>query len=292
MSLLPHPMFLLFLEFTITASTIGFTDPHSPLRLACLPSIVALTWIIVTTSIQYMRSPWAALTGGYASTYLLHYITIALLCKRSYRDRSTAPSDRNNEFFVKRNIRNRQRQPRPTNSTWARLKFGFQAASSFRWNDDEKTKPTRLHPSTTTNPKTPLTTRFFILNSASTIALCYLTLDLLSLNTDTETNAKLFSPSKIPLLTRLHEVTCTELVIRVFSTLISGIGIYALQQSLESFIAIFSVVVGISEVDSWSPRFGPISQAYSLRRFWGYVSLYPSLPPAQTPSAPHPHKPH
>lgn len=302
MSLLQQPMFLLFLEFTITASAIGFTDPHSPLRLACLPSIVALTWIIITTSIQHMRSPWAALTGGYASTYLLHYITIALLCKRSYPDHSTAPSDSNNETFVQRRTQNPQRQPTPTTFSWARLKYGFQAASSFRWNDDETTKPTHHHPSTTTttDPNTPLTKQSFILNSASTIALCYLTLDLLSLNTDINTNATLFSPSKIPLLTRLHEVTCTELVIRVFSTLISGVGIYALQQSLESLYAILSVSTGMSEVNSWSPRFGPISHAYSLRRFWGYVSHPASQyhlhhsPFHSRPdhTNPHPHKPH
>lgn len=106
---LPTMSLLLFLEFTITASAIGFTDPHSPLRLACLPLMIALTWIIVTTSIQHMRSPWAALTGGYTSTFLLHYINIALLCKRSYRDRSSAPPHRNNEPFAQRPTRNPQR---------------------------------------------------------------------------------------------------------------------------------------------------------------------------------------
>ncbi len=279
MSLLPPPIILLSLEFMTTALAVGFTDPYSPLRLACLPLMIAANWVIVTTSIEHMRSPWAALMGGYGSTYLLLYITIGLLCKRSYSDHTIAsPPAHNNENIIKHNSQNPIQRPTPTSSSWARLRFSIQAASSFHWNEAGTTNRVSHHSaSTTTNSTNGTSKSAFFLRSAATITICYLTLDFLSLGADPSKSAALFAPEKIPLLTRLHEVTCSELVVRLFATLVSGICIYAVQQGLESLLASLSVAVGLSEVEEWSPRFGPVTNAWSLRRFWGYAA-FPTPP--------------
>ena len=39
-------------------------------------------------------------------------------------------------------------------------------------------------------------------------------------------------------------------------------------------MAFLSVALGISEVKSWRPGFGPISEAYTVRRFGGYALLF------------------
>lgn len=76
----PHPIFLLFLEMTVCATVLGFTNPQSPNRLGGLLIIFLCMWQYITTSPTYLvHSAWVSLVGGYAVTLFFHYIDIALL---------------------------------------------------------------------------------------------------------------------------------------------------------------------------------------------------------------------
>ena len=50
--------------------------------------------------------------------------------------------------------------------------------------------------------------------------------------------------------------------------------------SMHSLAAATTVAIGISRPCDWPPMFGRLSDAYSLKRFWGYVVAM--IPPIQT----------
>ena len=59
---------------------------------------------------------------------------------------------------------------------------------------------------------------------------------------------------------------------RVLVTLGACVGIHCSQEGLQSSIAFLAVAAGLSEAEDWTPRFGSAAEAYSIQRFWGYVT--------------------
>jgi len=60
-----------------------------------------------------------------------------------------------------------------------------------------------------------------------------------------------------------------QLIIRSASTLGFWIILYCIIQTYMGSMAFVSVALRFSQVDSWRPGFGPITEAYTVRRFWG-----------------------
>ena len=100
------------------------------------------------------------------------------------------------------------------------------------------------------------------------VSICYLLLDLMALGNDERQNAIQFHSAKVPLLTRIDDVSAEELGMRIGATIGAGLGIYCAQEGLQSLLAMIAVGIGLGDVRYWRPRFGPISEAYSLRKFW------------------------
>ncbi|MCJ1267838.1 hypothetical protein MMC22_007724 [Lobaria immixta] len=207
------------------------------------------------------RSPWAAFVGGFSITFLLQYISAALLSRWSFTTSgpSTAPSPQNLKPDREKNTAGEL--------LGARLKFGFLAATSFRHTDTPYEVKNVPHFSAQDPNYVPSRTEF-LRRKVITILICYLVLDLLSLDADAETNSINFSPEKIPLFTRLGDVTGKELLMRLFATLGFGACVYIFQTGVQSIFALLDVGLGMNEVKSWRPMFGPPRDAYTLRRFW------------------------
>ena len=149
----------------------------------------------------------------------------------------------------------------------ARLKFGFLAATSFRYSGMpyEVRNVPRF---SAQDPNFVPSRKEFLRRKAITILICYLVLDFLSLGADPESNAINFSPKRVPLFTRLGDVTGQELIMRLFVTLGFGAGVYSFQTGIQSIFALVDVGLGLSEVKSWRPMFGSPWDAYTVRRFW------------------------
>ena len=265
--MLPLSAKLLLLQFSLTSFLIGFTPSSSPLRKTLLPTIIICTWGCVTTSkCQIQRTPWAALVGGYSVTYLLQYISIVLLSKWNFdsdaiqRKADTPVTDHK---AIKRVILHRSPSP-----FLARLKYGIAAASTFRYKVEKK----NARPLASYGGKPTAKRSTFLYHTAFKILTTYLILDLMGQGAENDTNAKNFAPTKVPLLSRLHEVSVVEVVMRVLVTLGAGVGIYCSQEGLQSSIAFLAVATGLSEAEDWKPRFGSVTEAYSIQRFWGYVT--------------------
>ena len=150
----------------------------------------------------------------------------------------------------------------------ARLKYGIAAASTFRYQMEKKS----ARSVTSDGGKSTAKRSAFLYHTALKVLACYLILDLMGLGADGDSNAKNFAPTKVPLLSRLHEISLVELSMRILVTLGAGVGIYCAQEGLQSSIAFLAVATGLSDAEDWQPRFGSVTEAYSIQRFWGYVT--------------------
>lgn len=264
--MLPNPILLLFIQYTTTALILGFTPPNSVLRFALVPHAIICSAICIPACKTYLlRSPWAALVGGYSITYLFQYVTLALLSGCSYETdglESDLASRRviEKEFTYQRGL-DAGRAPTPAQILWMRLQFGISAASSFRWSGTKR-QVKNVPPFSATDPSYVPSRATFLRQTATKVLACYLVVDLLGLGNDEGMNLANFDSSKIPFLTRLNEISLAELVMRCSAT------IYCSQDCLQSMLAFVAVALGISKVEDWRPRFGAVGDAYSIRRFW------------------------
>lgn len=84
-------------------------------------------------------------------------------------------------------------------------------------------------------------------------------------------NPGLFGPRKIPLLTRLSQVTAEELIIRIFATVAFWVNTYIVACLIANVPSLMSVGSGLSSPASWRPTYGSLSEAYTIRKFWGWA---------------------
>jgi hypothetical protein len=77
-----------------------------------------------------------------------------------------------------------------------------------------------------------------------------------------------FHPRKKYLLRRLNDVTGREIGIRAALAVAHFFTAWAHLNICHSALAALFIGVGIDTPDTWPPLFGPIADAYSLRRFW------------------------
>ena len=263
--MLTNPLVLLLVQYMATALIVGFTTPNSVLRLAVLPLVATCSAICVASSkILLVRSPWAALVGGYSVTYLFQYIALALLSGCNYEsdgpDSTLAPwpGAEWNDYS----------KPQTVYQAFStRFRFGMSAAASFRWVGTKREVKNVPHFSAS-DPSYAPSRDTFLRHTATRILACYLIIDLMGLGNDEEVNVVYFDSTKIPFFTRFSEVSLTELFMRLFATLGAGLGIYCSQEGLQSILAFTAVALGLSKPENWRPRFGAIGDAYTIRRFW------------------------
>lgn len=264
-----HPILLVLIEVITTAIVVGFTAPSSILRLGALLIVALSTWQCISTAMEYMvRSPWASLAGGYAVTFLFHFVDVALLSRWSFKTGgpTIGLSSRSSAARKESSVYERDNG----SFWWDKFIFGLAVTCSFRFigtpdqvkyvplfsNRDPSYVPSRVR---------------FLQKTALTIFLCYLGLDLTTSNADPELNLRYFTLRHIPVLRRLHEISADEILMRVLATIAAGISLTSVQRGTYSIVAFLSVLLGLGEPQDWPPFYGSLLDAYSLRRFWRYV---------------------
>jgi hypothetical protein len=255
-----HPIVYLIAEIVLTVLIIGFTQPYSPLRPAGLLIITLCVIRCIPGCMPYMvRTPWAALVGGYSVTYLYHYLDIALLSRWSFEHDApisglvrpiTTPASR-------QKISTRSSPP----SAWARLKFGITLMSTFRFVGTRY--EARNTPRTTTK-----SSREFLRKTFVTIVLSYVVLDFIDAQNDPAIASRFLTLKNIPILARLHEVTLEEGFVRIFTVIAAGVSLTCVQGGIYHVFALLAISLGISEPANWPPFYGSIRESYMLRRFW------------------------
>ncbi|OCK82941.1 hypothetical protein K432DRAFT_470169 [Lepidopterella palustris CBS 459.81] len=259
-----HPVLWLVAEIAISTFVVGFTLPSSFIRPASLSLMVLCLWQCLPKCVEYMiRSPWAALLGGYAVSFFFHYLDIALLSRWSFESggptSGLAKSSASPEGF------------RKMQSGWSvasRLQFGASLTFSFRFIGTPYEVKNVPRFSSHDAAYVPSRSKFLI-RTLITVIVSYLFLDVVSYSADPEVTKKFFSMANIPIFTRTEKISAEELFMRFFATLISGIAMNAVQRGVYSTAALFCVGLGINGVKDWPPFYGSYLKIYSMRNLWG-----------------------
>ena len=263
-----NPLILFAGQLLVTVVVLGFSTRRSAIRITIIPVLTICCALIVPRCMQFVhRSSWAALVGGYSTTFLLQYIATIISDRQDSLGEGS--SHEMNGYRSAKEVRRNSNQART--SLWERVNSGLESACSCRWsgtphevrnvplfsNQDPSYEPTRA---------------VFLRHHIFLLVSCYLMLDVLSLGADPEKNKIFFAPAMIPFFTRLDQVSGEELAMRIFGTLGSGLGVFCSQQGVYSIVALIAVGLGRSEPRYWRPLFGSVSDAYTVRRFWRYVA--------------------
>ena len=82
-----------------------------------------------------------------------------------------------------------------------------------------------------------------------------------------------FASGKDYIFVRWHTGLGEELALRAAMTFAFWVRMYLGLRFLQDIGAFVDVASGLDGVEVWRPAFGSVREAYSLRRFWGYVNL-------------------
>ena len=264
-----QPITLVLFQILTTAIVIGFTSPsaHTIRSLGLILVAVVAYSAILTTARHVSSVLLAGVFAGNATTYFLRYLDLALLDKWSFADEGPARLKRlPSPKFQKKSVRvNAAKKPA---TVWQRLQFGLNVTLSPRqvntpyqvknvpaWSRDEP-------------PQVPSKGKF-LRRTTINILLSYLIIDLCSLGVQPEQNAIWFSDEKVPLLTRSNGLGLEEIVIRIFASLSVWLNIFCTFTICHGLLVLLAVGSGWHEVKDWPPPFGSLSEANSVRRYWG-----------------------
>jgi hypothetical protein len=65
-----------------------------------------------------------------------------------------------------------------------------------------------------------------------------------------------------------HPITQRELVVRLWAVFDLVVPDYLILSAYHDFFAVIFIVTGLDESWEWPPLFGPITEAYTVRRYW------------------------
>jgi len=264
---LPVPHLLLF-ELVSASAAIGCTPSRSWIRPATLPILSACSYCIIRDGALYMRPRWASLLGGFSVAVLLRYLDVGLISRWNFESKGPAsPSP----TVDKAGHSQTDTAASSSSTLLTRLLYGWYTLWSFRQvNTPHEVK--HVPKFSSADPDYVPSQRRFVLQQAMSAVVCYLLLDLLSQRPPPSNPAQLFDPTLVPVFSRLHSVTASEIKVRALTIAGFGVTFFLIIQGFQSFAAALAVGAGLSPVENWRPAFGSIWDAYSLKNVWGYVS--------------------
>ena len=253
------------LQSSINAIVVGFTSPSSFLPLAFLPLIIYCVYVALPVCLDATGTILgASLAGAFSISTLLQYIDTALLSRWSADVQGPKFSSGTYHVPAKRQGHT------PANSllnSWQRLQFGFQLSVSTR-KVGTPYQVKGLSPFSTRDPQSLPSRGSFLASKLFQCLISYLILDLSTLASQPDLNQVLYHHARISWRS-LDNLTTEHLAIRVATTLGFWLNVYCVIQCYMGFFALIAVGFGVSKVKYWPPGFGPMSEAYTIRRFWG-----------------------
>lgn len=258
-STLSHPWTILATQIGLMSLTLGFTKPSSPVRSAMLIPTLLATIVYIPTARHRVDNifqvSWGA-SQAVLATY--QYIDVAIVNRWDFEFSGPQPKE----------PAKKPTSPYGADTFWNRLKFGFYATSSFR-NCATAFETRGLQPFNRKDPAFVPSTERFITAATLHLVACYLVLDALTSLGDSDKQAVLFAESRIPLLTRLGEVTVQELAERLICSFTFWLVNYLVLSTSVTAVSLIMVATGMSEVAWWKPLFNfGNGFPFTVRRFW------------------------
>ena len=267
-----HPVSLVIFEIFASALAIAYASPTSLIRPALLPIVAICTYCVITTCLEKIpRIFWASLVAGNAPTYLLRYLDLVLLSRWSFEaggPAALALDEDGSKECRATTCGSSNDSPHSVKATLAPLRFGLLATLSSRQVNTPFQVKNVPHFSAHDAYFVPSRAVFLCRNTLA-ICVCYLIVDLSVMAAVPEQNLILFSRQNIPLLARHDEFSISKLAVRTFASLAVWVNIYCIFKVGHGIMSFIAVGTGLSEVAAWPPAFGPLAEAYTVRRFWG-----------------------
>ena len=265
------PFIYLPIQLSLIASLIAFSSPTSFLRPCLLPILVICNYALLSTySSHITRTPWIAFVSGATLGQLLDYIEKLLLSQWSYEHygpkTQTVITHKAEKGWDSINFSSRQSKLGDT--ILDRLKFGFWAASSNRYIASPY-QSRNVPPYPYSDPSFVPTRSNFLLKKAAILVVCYFTIDLLAQGDQPDKNPILYGANRVCFFTRLDDVTMEEFIMRTITSVFYWVAGYFVVQGYYTGLAWLSVASGFDRPELWRPNFGPLSQVYTIRGFWG-----------------------
>jgi hypothetical protein len=157
-----------------------------------------------------------------------------------------------------------------------RIKFGFDSMCSFR-DIGTSYEVKGVPPFSSKDPKYVPTRKRILLKSTLKFCICYLVIDIIESLPKPPNATALYAAKNIPVFTRLDEISLEEIIRRMVGSAVLWVVLYCALNILQALLCIIFVGSRLDGVEQWRPLMGPLSEAYTVRGFWGYVSLMPSM---------------
>ena len=280
-----HPITVFLFQAALTICAVGFTTPSSVIRLAMIPLILACMYAVRSDYLDsFPREVFASIVAGSTYSGFLQYLDIVILSQWSFdghdpeidvpklqrrpitREKMSTLGDKTNKGADVTSVGDP-----PFSASFSamnrRFQYGYFINSANRLigtDHQVKNVPNYI----TSDPDFVPSRARFLLRKISIFCICYLALDLATVSANPPENNSQFRLEKIPFFRRLGEVNSDEIIQRLVASVANWAAAYCVMQCYMGAWAAFCVALG-DDPKYWRPNFGPLSEGYTIRRFWG-----------------------
>lgn len=260
---------LIGLQVTILALILGFTTRNSLLRPVTLPLIIFLTCFQLPYVTNLEHRLYRGFFGATGIYVVIIYIDSVLLHRWTFEAEGPT-SSMGGLSFVEYGASEKRKRNRSglIGDVLERLRFGLGIALQCRF-PATRWPVKNIPPFSGNDPGYVPGRGRFLRNMAIKWGAYVLTLDLISLIGNDGHKSLTFSSTRIPLLTRLADVSGEEISTRIISVIAFWTIQYIMIEVVYGTFAMAAVTLGITAVEVWPPVFGSLGGSYSLRQFWG-----------------------
>lgn len=267
-----HPATPFALSLSICVLVLGFTSQKSPLRiLGVLPMLGCMQLAVRTIGTQHAATHqlYMSMLMGSTASMELQYLDSALLSRWTYEAQGPTSALGGQTNIRTLNAASQRRPNGCANTYLRRLVFGWEEA--FRARSTRTPWEVKNVPAFFPDHPNIIPTKAEFLYS--TIRRCWISLfivDIISfMGRDATMNTVNFASERIPLLTRLQDVTMEELLLRLISSVLHWVSVVALLQAIYDGSAIMVITLGLGRIERWPPLFNRWAECWSVRQFWG-----------------------
>lgn len=261
---------LVSLQVITLTFILGFTTHSSLLRPSALPLMIFLNYF----QLHYVKNLdyplYRAFLGATGVYMIIIYIDTILLHRWTFEANGPTSSVGGLdpvEYDISKKTK-RDRSGLIGGNALKRLRFGLSISLQCRF-PATKWPVKNIPPFSKKDPGYVLGRGEFLRRMIIKWSAYVLILDLVSLISDDGDKTFTFSSARIPLLTRLIDVSGEEMNTRIISVLAYWTIQYIVIEVVYGTLAIAAVALGITTVNVWPPVFGSLGDSYSLRQFWG-----------------------
>lgn len=275
-TVLSHPLTPFALSLSTCVLVLAFASQNSPFRaLGLLPMLgsVQLALRTIGTKTEITHSLHMSIFMSSNISMILQYLDSVLLSRWTYEAQGpTSALGGQKNLRTTRDVT--QQELKPHASTLVRrLVFG--------WEEAFRPRSTRTPWEVNHVPKffpdrpdmVPMRAQFIYWTGRRCL-ISFFIVDVISfIGRDATLNSVNFASDRIPFFTRLQDVTGQEVLLRFISSALHWATFGFLLQAMYDTLAVGAVVLDLGRIERWPPLFNRWTECWSVRQFWGYVSI-------------------